>query len=899
MTARHACRLARATIALSTIAVSASAAAAPAADITVLCSSAFKTVLEELAPQFERATHHTVAVRYGLAAVLKQQIEAGEAFDLAILTPAAIDDLIAHGSVVSSSRTMLARTGLGLAIRAGAGNPDIATVDAFTRTLVSATSIAYAKEGASGVAFAALIERLGIADALKAKSTLTATGEQVGEAVVQGKAQLGVLPVSEIQPVRGAELLGAFPADVQSYIVLVAGIGARAKASSIAGDLVAFLTAPGALPVITAKGMERPPSVVPGQSADGGRRIFVSRCASCHGTDGNGGELGPGITTRVPARTDADLASLFAQGLTASGMPAFPSFSPDETTDLIGYVRTLRPRSGSAPARAKVSLTDGRFVEGLVLNHSAVDMQLLGDDRRLHLLRKDGERYRAVTSQADWPSYNGQTSGSRYSPLTQITARNAARAVPKWIFSVPGASRLQVTPVVVDGVMYVTLANECYALDAGAGREIWHYQRPRTKGLVGNAAGGINRGAAVAGDRVFMVTDHAHIIALNRFTGALLWETEMADWHQNYNATGAPLPVGNLVMAGTSGGDEGVRGFVAAFDQATGRETWRFWTAPRPGEPKADTWRGKGIDHPGATTWLTGTYDPELDMVYWPTGNPSPDLIGDDRPGDNLYSDSVVALDAKTGRLRWHFQFTPHDVWDYDAQETPALVDATWQNRPRKLLVQANRNGFFYVLDRTDGTFLLGRQYAKTVTWASGLTSAGRPLTAPDMEPTRSGLRVCPALDGASNWYSTSFNPATGLYYVQTNDKCGIFTREDMEWQAGKGFMGGSFKQAPDEPAQRVLRAIDIQTGKVAWALPETGAVDSWGGTLSTAGGIVIFGEDSGALMAADAATGAPLWSFQTNQVWKASPMTYMFDNRQYIAVASGPNIIVFGLPEN
>jgi alcohol dehydrogenase (cytochrome c) len=634
------------------------------------------------------------------------------------------------------------------------------------------------------------------------------------------------------------------------------------------------------------------------QSVDAGRQVFVSRCAGCHGSDGNGGELGPAISERVPARTDEDLTSLFKQGLSAAGMPAFPNLTTAETGDLIRFLRTLRPRTGSGPARATITLVDGGRVEGLVLNQSALDLQLLGNDRKIHLFRKSGDRYRAVTSQSDWPSYNGQTSGSRYSPLAQITASNVSRTVPKWIFSLPNTSRLQVTPVVVDGVMYVTSANECYALDAGAGREIWHYQRPRTKGLVGNAAGGINRGVAVGGDRVFMVTDHAHVIALNRFTGALLWETEMADWHQNYNATGAPLVVGNLVVTGTSGGDEGVRGFVAAFDQSSGKEVWRFWTVPRPGEPKADTWQGKGIEHPGATTWLTGTYDPELDTVYWPTGNPSPDLIGDDRGGDNLYSDSVVALNAKTGALKWHFQFTPHDVWDYDAQETPALVDVTWQNRPRKLLVQANRNGYFYVLDRTDGRFLMGKQYAKNVTWASGLTPEGRPIVVPNMEPSLEGKRVCPSLEGSSNWYSTSFNPATGLYYVQTNDKCGVFTKTPMEWEAGKGFMGGSFKQAPNEPAQRILRAIDIQTGKIVWELGQTGAVDSWGGTLSTAGGIVIFGEDSGSLMAADAASGKPLWSFQTSQLWKASPMTYMFDNKQYVAVATGSNIIAFGLAE-
>src|SRR5262249_30158358 len=278
-------------------------------------------------------------------------------------------------------------------------------------------------------------------------------------------------------------------------------------------------------------------------------------------------------------------------------------------------------------------------------------------------------------------------------------------------------------------------------------------------------------------------------------------------------------------------------------------------------------------------------------------GNPGPDMIGDDRGGDNLYSDSVAALDPKTGKLKWHFQFTPHDVWDYDAMQPSVLVDATFRGQPRKLLVHANRNGFFYVLDRTSGKFLFGTQYVKTVTWASGLTAEGRPIVVPNMEPTREGRRVCPSLDGASNWYAASYNPTTNLYYVQTNDKCGIFTRTDQQWEAGKGFMGGSFRPAP-EPAQRVLRALDIQTGKPAWELRQAGDVNSWGGVLSTAGGVVIFGEDSGALMAADASNGKVLWSFQTNQLWKASPMTYMFDNKQFVAVAAGPNIIAFGLPD-
>jgi alcohol dehydrogenase (cytochrome c) len=637
-------------------------------------------------------------------------------------------------------------------------------------------------------------------------------------------------------------------------------------------------------------------SGVAAQAPDAGRQVFVARCAGCHGSDGNGGELGPGIANRVPLRSDTDLATLLKQGLPGAGMPSFGTLTESESADVVRFLRTLRPRAGSGPERGKVTLDGGRTLEGLVLNRSANDMQLLGDDQSLHLLRKNGNTYRQVTSQTDWTSYNGQAGGSRYSPLTQISKGNASKLTAKWIFSLPNTAPLQVTPVVAGGVMYVTSANECYALDAGTGRQIWRYQRPRTKGLIGNAAGGANRGASVAGDKVFMVTDHAHLIALDRTTGALRWDTEMADWHQNYNATGAPLPVGNLVVTGTSGGDEGVRGFLAAFDQATGKEVWRFWTVPKRGEPGSETWQGKGIDHPGGTTWLTGTYDPELDTLYWPVGNPGPDLIGDDRLGDNLYTDSIVALEAKTGRLKWHFQFTPHDVWDYDAQETPALVDGTWQGQPRRLLVQANRNGFLYVLDRTNGAFLSGKQYVKTVTWATGLDAKGRPSVVPNMEPTLEGRRVCPSLDGASNWYSTSYSPATNLYYVQTNDKCGIFTKTPMDWEAGKGFMGGSFRPAP-EPAQRILRAFDIQTGRAVWELPQQGAVNSWGGVLSTAGGVVIFGEDSGALMAADASTGKPLWSFQTSQVWKASPMTYMFDNAQYVAIAAGSNIIAFGLP--
>jgi alcohol dehydrogenase (cytochrome c) len=656
--------------------------------------------------------------------------------------------------------------------------------------------------------------------------------------------------------------------------------------------------ATGALAITTLIGASVP-ALAHAQGIEAGRQSYVTRCARCHGTDGNGGETGPAITARVPLRSNDEIVALVRDGLPAAGMPASPNVDAAEAAALVAYVRTLVPRGGAPPERARLPLVGGGELSGLVLNRGVGDVQVLGDDLRLHLLRARGDRYREVTSQVQWAGYNGASGGSRFSALARIDTANAGRLAPKWMFTLPNSTRLQGTPVVFDGVMYVTSGNEMYALDAGSGRQIWRYQRTRTKGVIGNAGGGINRGAAVAGDRVFMATDHAHLIALDRMTGALVWDAEMADFRQNYGATGAPLVVGDLVVSGVSGGDEGVRGFVAAYDVKTGREAWRFWTVPRRGEPGAETWQGNAIDHPGGATWLTGTYDAELNTIYWPVGNPGPDFIGDDRGGDNLYTSSVVALDAKTGVRRWHFQFTPHDVWDFDAQQTPALVDVTWRGQPRKLLIQASRNGFFYVLDRTTGAFLSGTPFVENLTWATGLTPEGRPIVAPNQTATAEGTRICPHVNGATNWYSTSFNPATGLYYVQANEWCAIVTRTPSEWEAGKSYMGGSFRVAPAPPApRRVLRAIDVQTGRIAWEVPQNGGRNSWGGTLSTAGGLVFFGDDSGAFMAVDAKDGRPLWHFQTSVFWNASPMTYLFDDRQYVATAAGSTIIAFGLPD-
>jgi alcohol dehydrogenase (cytochrome c) len=628
-----------------------------------------------------------------------------------------------------------------------------------------------------------------------------------------------------------------------------------------------------------------------------GQKTYEARCAPCHGANGTGGDTGPPIASKLSSKDDEALAAFIRAGVPARGMPPHQIADPD-MTDLLKYLRLLQRRAADAPAlrRVQVHTTDGRTLEGQVVGEGLDDLQLRTADDRVHLLRRSGAVFREVTSDTDWPTYNGGPGGNRYTTLTQIDRNTVDRLSVAWMFTLRDAGQLQVTPIVAGGIMYVAGVNECYALDAGSGRQIWHYGRQRTPGLA--TGGNANRGVAVAGDRVFMETDNAHIIALNRFTGALLWDAELADTRSNYAASSAPLPAGNLIVSGVSGGEHGANGFVAAHEQATGKEVWRFATVPRRGEPGSETWDGKDIDHGGAPTWFTGSYDPELDIVYWPTGNPSKEYNGDHRKGDNLYSDSILALERKTGRLKWYYQFTPHDLWDWDATETSVLVDAPWNRQQRQLMLHADRNGFFYVFDRRDGTLLLAKPFVKNLTWATGIGTDGRPMRLPNQEPTPEGTKVCPSQDGATNWFSPSFNPATGLYFLQTFEKCSIYTKSDQgEWESGKSYLGGTQRTATDPEPQRVLKAIDVRTGAIKWELPQVGPAYSWGGTLATSTGLVFVAEDGGSLMAVDASNGKPLWSLATNQTWRASPMIYSFDGREFIAIASGPNIIAVALP--
>ncbi len=492
---------------------------------------------------------------------------------------------------------------------------------------------------------------------------------------------------------------------------------------------------------------------------------------------------------------------------------------------------------------------------------------------------------------ANWLTYAGSYSGQRHSPLRQITVANAGSLVPKWTYHIPKANGLRTSPIVYQGVMYVTDSNTMYALDARTGRQIWEYRDARAK------KSGVNRGAAILGDKVYFVTADVHLVALDRRTGAVLWQTKYGDIDKGLFSTAAPLIAKDKVIVGVAGGDTGMRGYVAAISAHTGEERWRTYTIPAKGEPGSETWSDLH-DWGGAATWLSGTFDPELNLLYWPTGNPWPDFYGGNRAGDNLYSCSVLALDLDTGKMKWYFQFTPHDTHDWDAQAWPVLVDLPYQGKPRKLMLYGNRNGFYYVLDRTNGQFLHATQLVDNVDWAAGIDAKGRPVLVPGKDPTPGGTRACPGVMGATNWPSPSFNPATGLLYIMTLEQCDVYTSSAKEPEPAKGFSGGGVGRSKEEPGQYVLRALEPTTGKRVWEYRMNGPVTAWPGTVSTAGGVIFSADDDGHLLALDARNGKVLWRYQLGEVIAASPITYAVDGKQYVSIASATAIWSFGLFE-
>jgi alcohol dehydrogenase (cytochrome c) len=499
---------------------------------------------------------------------------------------------------------------------------------------------------------------------------------------------------------------------------------------------------------------------------------------------------------------------------------------------------------------------------------------------------------------ANWISYNGDYSGRRYSGLSEINGGNLSGLRVEWIFHARNTARLEVTPVVVNGVMFVTAANEAYALDARTGRVVWHHAWPISEGLIDDASGHINRGVGVWHNRLYMETDNAHLLCLDVRSGNLLWDVAYANWNKNYGATSAPLVVKDKVLVGTSGGDDGVRGFVAAYDALTGKLAWRFWTIPGPGEFGSESWPGKLYLHGGGTTWMPGTYDPQLNTIYWGTSNPAPDFEGGVRPGDDLYTDCLLALDPDTGKLKWYFQFTPHDLFDFDAVETPILIDAVYQGTARKLLVQADRNGYLYVLDRTSGKFLSATPFVEKLNWAKGIDAQGRPLvTGTGVQPTAAGTRVCPGYAGATNWFAPSYSESTHSVYFIALEECETYFLKPQPFQEGQGYYSTGVKRIPGENSQKVLIAFNLDTNSIAWKYPQTGAGRSSGGTMAAAGGLVFFGDDAGSFEAVDARSGKPLWHFNTGQEMSASPMSYAIAGKQYMAIAAGSDVFSFALP--
>ena len=486
----------------------------------------------------------------------------------------------------------------------------------------------------------------------------------------------------------------------------------------------------------------------------------------------------------------------------------------------------------------------------------------------------------------DWPMYGGSYNNQRYSSLKQVTTANARNLQSKWVYHVNGIPGMETVPVVVNGVMYVSGFNKIDALDARTGNAIWHFQRQPVNG-------GWQRGAAVANNKVYITTDDGHVLALDARTGAQLWESKGGP--KTAFTGGAPLVAdGKVIVTGNRFSAASPGGFVQAYDAETGDYKWTWNAIPAAGDPAADTWGGHAMG--GAPIWLSGAYDPELKMLYYGTGQPNPQWNGKGRPGDNLYSDTEVALGVETGKLKWYFQNTPHDTHDYDSTEIIVLIDTVFQGKPRKLAVQANRNGFFYILDRTNGQFLQGTKFVSRVDWGTLDPKTGKATPDPAHEPTVKGVTTCPSTAGATNWPSPAYNPVTGLFYVAAAEGCGINTLASSVPDSETSYV----ESPEDRNAWQIwTRALDLKTGATKWDYKQIRSNHYGPGMLTTEGGIVFSPEQFGQVSVLDARSGRSLWHFNTGDLITASPVTYSVNGKQFFAVASGTNIFAFGLPDS
>ncbi len=675
------------------------------------------------------------------------------------------------------------------------------------------------------------------------------------------------------------------------------------------------------------------------QDVPSGAASYVERCAACHGADAKGLN-GPDLTSLwASGASDDRILQTVRMGVPGSSMP--PSSAPDEELRaIVAYVKTLATsstgstastagapaagRGNAEPVRPWVALVtrDGRRIRGERRNEDAFSIQIADSRGRLRgYLKSDlreivraerpaderedsdaalpGVTYRdlldGLNDPGRWLTFSGDYSGRRHSPLTQITPANVKRLTPEWTFQTGTTTRgrgFEATPLVWDGVLYVTGSNNfAWALDARTGRPFWQYRRELPADLTYGAQAPVNRGFGILGDRLFMVTLDAHLLAFDRSTGSILWDVVLADYKIGYSATMAPLVVDGKVIVGISGGEYPTRGFIDAYDPRNGSRIWRFYTVPAPGEPGSETWPSSAevLARGGGGTWMTGSYDPELDLLYWGTGNPNPDYYGDGRKGDNLYTNSIVAVDAGTGTLKWHYQFTPHDTHDWDSNHVPVLADAAFGGVQRKVVMVANRNGFFYVLDRRDGTLLLGRPFTDT-TWAREIGPDRRPIVLND------GSKGClPDQWGGTNFNPPSFDPSLRLMFVNARETCAHYAPQEPKIVPGRASFGGAVK-VDREKGYGALRAIDAATGERRWEFRYP--TPTMAGVTSTASGLVFAGDNEGNFMAFDARTGTNLWRYPTGTpIWGAAPMTHMLDGRQRVVLASGTTLLSFALP--
>jgi alcohol dehydrogenase (cytochrome c) len=601
-----------------------------------------------------------------------------------------------------------------------------------------------------------------------------------------------------------------------------------------------------------------------------GNLLFSEHCARCHGPDGRGA-LGPSLARSGYKNGDSEVAiyRVLTDGIAGTAMgPTNLSFA--ERWRVVEYLRTLQSRSGKSDDD-----------EASLLNIHVTSEQIRGADE----------------IPGEWLSYSGSLSGWRYSPLSEITSANVSQLRLHWVHQFNSSEpKFEPTPLVANDTIFVTEPPATViALDARTGTVIWEYKRPIPVDLPVQT-GRVNRGLAILDNSLFFGSIDGYLIAINANTGEVKWQTRVAKSSDGYSLTGAPLVVNHSVITGVAGGDYGARGFLAAYDAMTGQQQWKFDTIPGPGEPGHETWQSEAWKTGGGATWVTGSYDPSLDLIYWGVGNPTPPFAGETRPGDNLFTNSVVALHASSGKLAWHFQFMPHDEHDWDSGQTPILADLLIDGLERKVICWPNRNGFYYVLDRITGRFLAGTPFVE-VNWAQGLTSAGRPIPADRGTVTEGGRVTKPGVNGGVNWEPAAFNPALGLVFVNATEGQSVFTKSAADrvvHGAEKGFFPGSGGSVLG-PVTQVVRALDAATGAKRWEhpvpLPEgTGK----GGMLATAGRVV-FGASGGSLFALDAATGRELWSVGLGDT-RAPPISFTSEGRQVIAVLAGRAMFLFGL---